>query len=565
MALSREQIISLIKSPKHGETIKRAKEILKSHQLHLKGVGLDDFLSKIQNYENEEQLENRKKVTKPMTVPIFNKEVNTFDKAFSAQGFSRYYDISGEKESEFKEFLKDVGEGRSMNQWMRDVWLEKVNMDCTGVFMVELPSEEDIAEGETRPYVTFKSVVDMHDFDADGSKMEYIIFVKTVTDKAGHYFEYRVIDEAFDYIVEGRNGKVTIIDDKTIPNPFGYVPAIFASTQEDSVSEAKTSYIWQAIGVADEYLTDSSIHSILKKLHGYPIFWMRERGCKQCSGNGNVYIDSVAVQCKSCNGTGNNLKKDVSDGIVIPQLTDPNQVDSLPVAGYVSPEIATLAEQRVELEWLRKMIHLGVWGTEEIDTQTTASNETATGRMLDIQAIYDKLQEFSENAERVEQFLTDTLGKALYNDSYRGSTILYGRRYFVRSSFELEELYRKAKEAGLPNNILQSYREELVYVKYGNDPIQLDRQLKLMQVEPLQDYDINQVKALGVTQEDINMKVFFNEYITRYEREVKPIALSTVEELKAKLDEYNAEKTEKAKVEKEYNAQLQTQNQSIAA
>jgi hypothetical protein len=543
--LSQSEIIERIKSPENGEAVKRAKEIFISHQLHVKGVGVDEFLVKVDNYENEAQLNNRRRTTKPMTVPIFGKELSTYDKAFSAQGFSRYYDIGGENQSlekDFKSYLNsDLGEGRSLKEWMQDIWKEKVNYDPSGVFMIELPSEMD---SRPNPYVVYRSITDIHDIEADGKKVEYVIFVDFKTDKDGEYYEYRIIDDAFDYIAIQRDGNIKIQEDKTLPNKWGYVPCVQLSTQLDSVSEAKTSYIWRAIGVADEYLTDSSIHSVLKKLHGYPIFWMRERGCRTCNGEGKVNgtIAGELIACGSCNGSGMSLKKDVSDGIVIPQLTEAGQVDSLPVAGYEQPDLATLAEQRVELDWLKNTIHLAIWSDDEIVSGEATTNGTATGRMLDVQAIYDKLNVFSSNAEQVEKFLTDAIGEIRYGSVYNYAIINYGRRYFVRSAYEIEELYQKAKTAELPNSILSAYREELAYIKFGNDPIQLSRQLKLMELEPFLDYSVKQVKEIGVSQGDIYSKLYFNDYITRYEQEQKPITFSTIEEIKKKLEEYNNEK-----------------------
>lgn len=543
--LTEQDIIERIKNPKNRELVKRGKELLKSHQLHVHGVGVDDFLSKVENYENDAQLINRKKTTKPATVPIFGKELSTFNKVFSAQGFSRYYDISNESiglENDFKNYLKNIGEGLSMSEIMEEIWLDKVNYDPNGVFMVELP-EEPTAKPE--PYVTFRSICDIHDIDYEGKEIEYIIFVESKLDNDGQYFEYRIIDNNYDYIAIERDNKIEIQKDKTLKNIWGYVPATFISNQRDSCSKAKTSFIWRAIGIADEYLTDSSLHSVLKKLHFYPIFWMRERGCKDCSGEGNRTIDGELFPCTSCKGSGYSLKKDVSDGVIIPQLTEAGQQDSLPVAGYVQPDISTLAEQRAEMDWLKSFIHCGIWADEENYQTQNSSEKTATGEIMDVQTIHDKLLMVTKCAEGVELFLTNCIGQARYGSAYNGASINYGRRYFVRSAFEIEQMYEAAKKAELPNSILSAYREELLYVKFGNDQVQLNRQLKLMELEPLPDYTLQQLKDIEADKSDIFMKIYFVDYIERYEREVKPIAMASIEEIRLKLEQYNSEKINK--------------------
>ena len=179
MILSQPQILALVEKPKNKPLLDRAREIYVSHRLHLKGEGLQEFLAKIEGYENEDQHTLRKKLANPATVPIYAKETDLMNKVFSAQGFSRYFQFkdSGQHKlnADFINYLsKDVGDGLSIKQWMRDIWLDKVNFDSTGVAMLELPEQQ---QGEMpEPYVTFRSVMDIHDIEIKGNTVEYVIF-----------------------------------------------------------------------------------------------------------------------------------------------------------------------------------------------------------------------------------------------------------------------------------------------------------------------------------------------------------------------------------------------------
>jgi hypothetical protein len=86
--LLNDQIIGFIKKPKNEALIQRACEILKTHQLHVKGIGLQEFLSKIEGYENDTQAKLRQTLAKATTVPLFGKEMDLMSKVFSAQGTS---------------------------------------------------------------------------------------------------------------------------------------------------------------------------------------------------------------------------------------------------------------------------------------------------------------------------------------------------------------------------------------------------------------------------------------------------------------------------------------------
>lgn len=554
MILTHEQIIGFIKNPKNKPLIERAKEIFASHRLHIKGIGVQEFLARIEGYENPTQHDLRKKLAKSATVPIFGKETTEFDKVFNAQGFSRYYKFTPATAERFEADIKaylnnDVGDGLSIREWMESVWLDKVNFDCSGVFMLELPMQ---ADGPlAKPYITFRSIMDIHDYEFVGHTIEYIIFKKETYDPSNNKkkCEYRVVDDVADYIYVEEDGNVKIKEDMTLVNPWGYVPARIISNQRDSESLARTSYVWKAIEIADEYLVDASIYSISKKLHGFPHLWMRERKCRKCKGKGRIStgkfmedkVTPVLADCGECDGAGWAIKVDVSETTIIPALQDKEQPDNIPPMGYISRDIEVLEKQERGLDRLRDIIHLGIWSEDDVE-RTTGDAETATGRMLDVQARWSKLQTVSKNGEEVEKFLVDGIAFIRYGAAFVGSVINYGRKYFVRTVDETEQLYQTAKKAGMPTHLLDAYIEELIYMKFGNDPVELDRQLKLNALEPFIHLSPEEVQKLNLVKEDFFMKCYFTDYIERFEKEVKPITQATDEEIMTKLNEYNAEK-----------------------
>jgi hypothetical protein len=254
---------------------------------------------------------------------------------------------------------------------------------------------------------------------------------------------------------------------------------------------------------------------------------------------------SQTMNCGSCNGSGYSLKSDVSDVVIIPTPTQ-GEPDVLPVAGYVQPDIATLAEQRVEADWIRVQISKAIW-TSDDSISTGSSDKTATGVVHDVQSIHDKLNVVSENGEEVERFLTNALAEIRYGSDFINASINYGRRYFVRTADETERLYEAARTANLPTHLLDAYIEELIYVKFGNDPMELERQLRLNQIEPFIHLSAKEVKDLGVSQSDLFFKIYFNDYVEQYEREGNSIVLSSANDILAKIKTYNAAKVLEAK------------------
>lgn len=588
MILTDDQIKELIKHPAHKDIIERGCELYRQHIRHVKGVGVEDFFvsNAIKGYENEEEKLLRHKISRATTVPILNSALGTFDKAYSASGYSRYFDFAQEdkdktQSKDLQAYLNaDIGDGMSMSDWMQTTWGDKIHYDFNGVFMVELPEiDEDEAMGKrNKPYVIFKSIHDIHDYDADGMMIEYIIlkaeveheegYTKKHEDNSVQYF--RVIDASRDVMVRVEKGvgsegganyeDIHILDTPEYPiitNTWGYVPAIVASGQRDAITEAHQSFIWQAIGTADDYLLDSSIASISKKKHGFPQKWSYAVPCKQCDSAGKFPIYGEYAngersitgyrKCNDCNGMGSIYSS--PSMCVIKPMPDANNPDIGEPFGYVAPDISSMDFQIKEMERLKQTIHEAIWSVIDATNSAFTPEKTATASVFDVSAKQTKLNRFSSNGETVEQFLTDCIGRAIYGENFKGSIVHWGRKYYILTENELERMFREAKTSGVNATILKSYMEELIYVRYSTDPIELSRQIKLFEVEPFAHMTTKEVQDLQYCAiSDKYLKTYFNDYVEEISR-VKPelIPLGTTEDLIKELNALNTLKMAEAK------------------
>lgn len=104
------QIIELIKKPLSEEFLKAAKATYKSHVKHVTGEGVNKYLEEtdIAGYETPEAKLLRVSLNKPRTMPVIGEDIEVFDKAFGASGYTAYHDFGGNKdlEKDFIEYLK---------------------------------------------------------------------------------------------------------------------------------------------------------------------------------------------------------------------------------------------------------------------------------------------------------------------------------------------------------------------------------------------------------------------------------------------------------------------------
>jgi hypothetical protein len=538
-----EEIIKVIEKPLASALLVEARESQDKHKLHITGEGFDKLIKeKINGLESDKNYNVKLEVARPTTTRIYKQILNQYQKVFRAKGFFKKYQFKNNDENlvnDFKEYLNDVGGGLSLDQLMQIVWFKASFEEFNGVFLVELPEQQegDFAE----PFIKFKGVEHIHDIFIKGEKIEYIIFSWVEKDDKGRNVKhYRVIDDLGDYHFVEVNGKPQLATkmilnesgeleeaQDVIPNIWGYVPAIQPSQLTKRVDNdiLKKSFIEETMSDADSYLSVSNDHAVSVKLHQHPIFYAYDAMCDTCSGTGYVVTDGSQIDCGTCKTSGSVpfWKKDTTQGISVPAPREDEEWGNVTTpAGYVNIDNETIENQIVEMEREEALIEKGALGTDGVLT-SEKKQETATGKEIDTQPLFDTLTNFSNNGQFNEQFLTDALGVARYNDSnetgkrYEGSVILWGKQFFVRSTQVIEKEYLESKKAGAPDYFLKGLLEELNFTKYDNNPKAKQRSVILSILEPFVVKTVEEVKELGVDVIDLTIKTYFNDFIERFE------------------------------------------------
>jgi hypothetical protein len=534
MVLTSDQIAELIQSPANGELIKQARKYSGKCNLHVNGKDLDQFFEQIKQYENDVQLQLRKDYSRSNKY-LFDGLLRPLDKVFAARGGAKYYNIGGsdyEDETRFRAMLSDVRNGMSLEKWIQKIWLKKRVTDPSGVIMVE------VSKSGTFCYPTYKGIYSILDYQYSGTKVEYIIFEPEEVDGVK---KYRVVDDLWDYIViessTTENGTPTrtfeISTGESFMHGFKYVPAVMISDTEDEIKGYKTSFIDSSIEIAEEVLVDNSVKVIFKFTQGFPAYWEIERQCRVCKGAGKVNNHD----CEACDGTGIRQVKDVSDKITV-TLDEAGKAGAIPPAGYVSADVTTWVQMNSEADLMEKLLHKTMWGTLALVSEKVY--EKATGVISDLQPAYDRLNIISSEAENMEKFLTDTIGRFYFNGAYKGSTIIYGKRFQIESPDQLMEKLTKAKQGLVPWQTVKNIYVEYLQTLYSNDIFEMTRQTKLFKLDIYPIYTTGELKNLGLSLTDIYKKIFFEQWTNTLS--VDDLFFKQLEELMKIRDTYINEK-----------------------
>jgi hypothetical protein len=492
------EILKIIKSGRPDWFELAEKEHLRLN-VHINGIGTSYYLKKIDSIENDEQLSLRKKYLTTNRY-LFTNLIRPIDKVFSAKGGNR---IIPEKSKDTISKLTNLTSGLPIRKWIENIQSNKYYTDPAGIVFIE--------HKDYNPYPTLKSIKSIFNYGQNGRLLEWIIFKPfKIDDRKGDF--YRVVDDEKDIIVN-------VVDDSNIieveelngekqsfENPFGKVPAILNSDKINSQLLYMESPFEDVISLADHYLRTGTIKNLNEFLHGFPIFWRYLTDCKECKGTG--FIDGK--KCDSCNGRGKSLNKDITDIIQVEKPEVDEAVITPNVAGWVVPPVESWREMRVEMDWINDLMQLTTWGSK---MAKDATNETATSAFLNIQPVNERLNNFSDTYENLENHIIEFLS-IFYNEKKGVSS--YGRRYLIELPDVIWKKYQEAREKGVAKALLNYLLRQYFQTEYANDIESMMVAENSMKYEPFIHKTDEEVLAMPILEYDKFRKIYFNEFYIKY-------------------------------------------------
>lgn len=517
MELTLSEITEILKTRPHGTLVNAVQVYSKKLTMHVTGVGLDSYIEKIDNYENTRHLGIRLKYSKS-NKDFMSRLFRPKDKIFTASGGSAYYDIPNSAKADFIYKLNDVECGHSLRNWMQTFWAQCVEYDPMGLVFIEV--DED---GEAYP--TYKSTSSIYDYKLEGREVEYVVFKTDI--KRDNLPVYRVVDDVRDYMVKWDGKDAVILEDLTYENYFGKVPAFVLSDRYDPVKGYYISPSDEIIELADNYLLYGGILNVYQIKAGYPKQWIYMGACKQCKGTGRIKGD----ECHSCNGTGKQSNYDVSDVIALPVPTQGDPIIS-PPAGQIDAAVNTWQEMKLSQEQLFNLAYFTKWGVE----YQAKAIKTATEIVYDEQPKIEALYAYSNAAEWVEKQITDYIGWFYYGNNYKGASVAYGKRFMIESPDAVLKSLTDLITKNAPYEVVREKLEEYYHVLYQSDSMRLNTQLKLIDVEPMPFYSLQQSKGMLSDLEYIK-KTYYNDWRgLQSTKNILPTA--PIEKLRSNLEEY---------------------------
>jgi len=478
----------------------------------VEGKDFIDLLTKVEHLEGDQKATVRRKFARSVK-DMFERLGRLTDNVYhSTGGVKRYTGLSDAQKEKLESVLDDIRSGQSLQEWLEYNWKDLYHIDPNGLIFLEY------MEGKA-PYPTYKSINSIRTYLPNGQKCEFLLFEPKELDD--NRTVWRLVDDVKDYTVIQSGNTLVIDEDLTFEHEFGCVPAIINSNiNKIGNDNIKVSPYDKVIEISKEYLQNGSVKTLYKLLQGFPKHWRYTAPCPDCHGTGK----NGETICRTCDGTGESKRNDVTDEIRLSIPENDDVVLAPNIAGYVTPDLETWERFNEELKLLEDTITLTHWGAI-VNTQAVA---TATEIVIDTQPTIQRLNKYSDVAQRVESMITEMIANHLFleKDKYEKiASINYGRNFIIEPLNIVLQRYQESKAAGDNATILDRQYNEYLMSKYKSDPKGLKVALLKSAVEPYIHFNVEQVAETMGT-EEAQKKILFDDYwktVLNYDQEVETI------------------------------------------
>ncbi len=265
----------------------------------------------------------------------------------------------------------------------------------------------------------------------------------------------------------------------------GRVPAFRLGYKDDGYTNGRTCVnLWHAayyqlralVKLGRENDLSYYLHAFLQKI-SYDTPCMAQ-GC-----NGGQTPEGG--MCGACKGTGKSVATTASDHIslALPRKLDPNMmVDLDKLVRYVTvpTDILTIQDKKIS-EVIASAIR-AVYNSDTYITDTTV--KTATEGVLDMQSVYDVLQDPA--AWWSNSYMDSEYVIAEYHDMGKGLTVIhrFPRDFKFESTTALLNTMQLAKNAGASSSFISQLNDDLLIQQFQDDPYQLARVQTMTRFDP---------------------------------------------------------------------------------
>ena len=375
------------------------------------------------------------------------------------------------------------------------------------------------------PYYLSIGIDKLIGYDCDEyDEFKYIIFEHSEgVDDLGKFKKIAFYDDEFYRVIEQRSGQMSLITENA--HGLKYCPARwFVDESLNSRDKAKRyAPLSPVLGTMSEW-TQFYAYSFYAEHYGvFPVVEFAAAVCEEefCT-NGMVSYPlesggmSTPTNCPSCtknkfNGAGTAIK-------INPRI-DNEENDSSGYFRFISPPTANLEFEQTKQDHRENFIKVNTTGFNDVISKDAVNADQVRSLMEDRKKPLLKLAGF---CNRLHKWMVQTAIKLAINTSVKVHAN-YGTEWFLLTEAQLQQLFKGAKDAGLPESEIDQLYNLLIETKYKGQPQTVQKLMIENNLNPQPYQNIKEcfdLVANGVmTQLDLYIKANLIKFIKRFERE----------------------------------------------
>jgi hypothetical protein len=500
------------------------------YKAFITGEGLDDFLQRFTPTEPEELFKQRLRITKHIVSCVCKNLMDVAYKVPRSNSIMKIVAYPKDKQKS-KEELDSVlkmfnGDDGDHNDYMNKNFVELSYLDPNAFVIVEWPYTDGKDFAQT--YALEIMSKDVMDLAYDKKVLQYLIcqtdiglvvylknqsitFTKVDPETVNGFLKekeekwYVINAQGVDYLVTSPTSVYQITP--VTPHNLGYVPAQRVGYYTDLFERSMyVNPLHYAFPYLEKTLKLNSEQDLTSALVAHPekLQYVSEKcdydGCYEGRLDGGN-------TCPKCRGAGVSIATSVQHVITFP--LPKNKEDIVDLNGmlvYKSPDVAILEWQENAIDRLTEKCKSVVFNTDLFDRKQVA--DTATGKNIDLQNVYDTLYAFALKFSRVWEFIVTTTAKVIQREQGLVCVFSFSKDFKMKSVDNLIDDLGRAYDSKAGPAIIQHINNDIMRIIYEDTPEQLKR------------YEIREFynPFSGKSQEEILMLLGTTTLTTEYNR-----------------------------------------------
>lgn len=481
------------------------------------GEDMDWMMRRFDLHESEDAFEQRKRITTHITNSVSKnlmKPLYKVPRSNSAKRFIGYDDDpKNTKKKELESKLAAFWEKTSLDNWFNNKWIDLNGTDPNAWCIFEW-KDYDSKKEKASPYPFVASSEQVIYFKKDNSgELDFVVVQTTDVDEFGDIkggvftiygkndtVVFKELKKAKEFINEGfeninqraKDGAVIEIEYDGIPilaiqtsrsklyevksfnHGLGEVPAFCVGFKRDQYTDGRTylSVIDDAVPILIKMVKANSEMDLTSALHVFPQKIQYANRCDNVGCNMGKMPDGGT--CPKCGGTGYQVAKTAQDTIFLPMARDKEDFLNLDnIIKYVSPSVELVKWQDTYIDSLTVRCKEAMYNTELFSKKQVA--ETATGKNIDLQNVYDSLYDMAMAFSHKWKFSVVMVSKIIDQNEGMQCYYIFSKDFKLKS---LRDLYDDLSVVGTSNAdpfIKEAIYDDIAGIFFGEDPVMMNR------------------------------------------------------------------------------------------